>query len=243
MSTPSETWLVPPNHRVPTPFSYGGQNSRIRPVDCAIVHWTATPPHKAHQHRDDPARIIRWLSGSGRESSTHFIVTRAGEVFQGAPLEWRAWHSGGSRTPDGRDGVNYRSIAFDLENVGNLDEEGGTWADSYGSSYRGPVHRRPTPRNAIWARPTPAHHAPDGWEPYRVAQIVAFFSIAKAAAAHVPVLSDPGRWFGHCEIRATKLDPGPHFPWTTLGMVLDGHCEPGEVGGWHPTDRKLAVDE
>jgi len=241
-----QTWLVPADHRVPSPFSYGDLDPRTRPVELVVVHWTATPHSGAHQHGDDPARIRRWLGGSSRESSTHFAVTRAGEVIQGAPLEWRTWHAGGSRTADGRGDVNMRSIGIDLENVGNLSRGTGRWVDAYGGTYAGPApHESPVAlrdRGGVWERSTPDHQRVEGWEPYRVAQVAAFLAVARRLAHELPALGDVARWLGHCEVRATKLDPGPHFPWKTLGLVLAGRCEPGAVGDWHPTDRLLLVD-
>lgn len=241
-------WLVPLKQRECTPFAYCPESPKIWPIELVVVHWTASPPKKPKtQHGDDPARIRRWLRGkSGRESSTHLVITRAGEILQGAPLDWRTWHSGGSKTWDGRGDVNHRSIGIDLENVGNLDRGTNEWVDSYGGAYLGPEpyinplseptadqnrSRQTIAQSRIWA-----------WEPYRVAQMVSFFQIGRQIVDLFPGLIAPTRWVGHAEIRATKLDPGPHFPWRTLKMILDGECEPGALGDWHPAERRTVVD-
>jgi len=205
------TWLVPEAQREQTPHRYAAGHRKSTPVELAVVHYTASPHSAKTQHGDDAGRMRRWLAGTGRESSTHFVATRAGEIIQAATLDERTWHSGGSMWR-GVEKVNNRSIGLDLENVGYLDRDDGRWLDHYGGRYVGPEPFR--------------HH--DGkryswWEPYRVAQLSALFHVVGLLCEAFPVLRDGrDRFIGHEAIRRTKSDPGPAFPWLALEVVVDG---------------------
>lgn len=201
------TWLVRPRDRFMTPHRYRA-GGRVLPVELAVVHWTASPlGHDAEGANRD--RIARWLLGHGRDSSTHFVVLRDGTILQSAPLEDRTWHAGGSAwvALDGAayGNVNNRSIGVDLENVGPLSHTRGCWRDDYGGRYEGPP---------------PYEDRGEHYEPYREIQIVALLGLVSQIVAVLPILAHPGRWVGHEEIRRTKIDPGPAFPWARLRAAL-----------------------
>ena len=106
------SWIVPTRDRVQTP-NIGRQ---VSPIEVVVYHNTATGRGGGPQGADRP-RMERWLRGESAPSSTHFVITRAGEVLQGASLAQRTWHAGESSWR-GRDGVNAFSIGIDFENAG-----------------------------------------------------------------------------------------------------------------------------
>lgn len=196
--------------RVPCRKIYRAADPRVLPVELAVVHWTASPPRGPGV--SDSLRIERWLADDARQTSTHFVVLRDGAIVQAADLTERTWHAGGSEwRRAGR--VNGRSIGIDLENVGPVaraDVPGG-WVDSYHGVYRGVL---------------PVHAAGRDWEPYAAAQIASALELAAWIAHELPVLRDPMRWVGHCDIRGAKLDPGPLFPWGALRAAIAAPVSP-----------------
>jgi N-acetylmuramoyl-L-alanine amidase len=174
------------------------------PVDLVVVHYTASPGAPDSQ----PERMFRWLDESARRSSTHFIILRDGTIIQAAPTSRRTWHAGGSRWR-GKGSVNKRSIGVDLENVGRLYPCPEGFKNSYGGIYAGP---------------TPYQYQATFWEPYTADALDALALLVSDLAAEFPVLRDRERWAGHEEIKKTKSDPGPAFPWERLPGWLDGVC-------------------
>jgi hypothetical protein len=132
MNTTAGTWLVPESARAITPHRNPARPGRPWALDLVVVHYTATPWSARHpeQAGSDRGRQLAWLRGERGKTSTHLDVLRGGEVLQGAPLEDRTWHSGGSAwtSPEGtpRDDVNRRSIGIDLDNA--IDEALGGYA-------------------------------------------------------------------------------------------------------------------
>lgn len=235
-SNANGTWLAPADARVLTPFRNRPRKVGPWPLELAVVHFTATPWAAAHRARfgSSEDRQRAWLSGRGRESSTHFDTLRDGLVLQGAPLEDRTWHAGGSRwtAPDGRivADVNHRAIGLDLDNVGRIFEApGGDPVDSYEwaamHTARGetrPDYKRAPLRaaRAIFEGPSWRDDLGRLWEAYTGAQLRAFLKLVRCLVAVRPMLRDPRRWVGHEEIRSTKSDPGPAFPWVFLQAAL-----------------------
>lgn len=214
-------WLVADDRRESSPHVYPAGDRRVQPIDTVVIHWTASPYQPRGPLGADEARIRSWGRGERGETSTHFTVLRDGTVLQLAPLSARCWHAGGSKTADGRGAVNGRSIGIDLENVGPLHFEqapsGGHFANAYGGAHRGPV----------WSDGKGAE-----WEPYTAPQMHALLTLAQALAHLAPQLADPAAWVGHCDIRHTKLDPGPAFPWPWLQAVVAGGASPMDVTDW-----------
>ena len=106
------SWIVPAADRVPTPHL----GRQVEPVEVVVYHNTVTGPGGGPQGADRP-RMERWLRGESAASSTNFVITRSGDVIQGAPLTARTWHAGSSSWR-GREGVNAFSIGVDMENAG-----------------------------------------------------------------------------------------------------------------------------
>ena len=230
------TWLVPAEAQVLTPFRYRARKQRPWLLELAVVHFTATPWAAAHRARfgSNEARQRDWLMGLGRKSSTHFDTLRDGLLLQAAPLEDRTWHAGGSRwtAPDGRivADVNHRAIGLDLDNVGRIFEApGGDPVDSYewaamhtAKGETQPNYKRGPLRavRALFQGPSWRDDRGRLWEAYTGAQLRAFLKLVRCLVQVRPVLRDPRRWVGHEEIRSTKSDPGPAFPWSFLQAAL-----------------------
>lgn len=200
--------------RVDTPFKYAAGDRRIKPVDLVVVHYTASPYSKAHGG-SNKKRIMRWMSGKGRKSSTHFTVLRNGEIIQSAELGDRTWHSGGSKliTPTGStlSGINFRSIGVDFDNVGMLFKVDGGFVDYYG---RSKLKKDPSSKVSLYAGPTPWKDEHGRyWEPYSIESIEAMSGLLKSISAEFPILKkETWRITGHEDIRSTKSDPGPACP-------------------------------
>jgi N-acetyl-anhydromuramyl-L-alanine amidase AmpD len=246
MSTTAGTWLVSPERRALTPHRNAARPARPFRVDLVVVHYTATPHRAGTAHRgSDFARQMAWLRGERGKTSTHLDVLRDGVALQGAPLEDRTWHAGGSvwTAPDGTKPpfVNHASIGLDLDNVGRLYETPGGLVDSYEwdrmhtapgetkpNRRRRPVHRARTFHTG------PTWQAPAGtwWEAYTVPQIRATLRLVAELRDLYPQLADVRRWVGHEHIRATKSDPGPAFPWGLLRAVAERpHLTPDDAAG------------
>lgn len=239
------TWLVAAECRALTPHRNPARSGQLWPLDVVVVHFTATPWSARDPERrgSDLRRQLAWLRGEGRESSTHLEVLRDGCVLQGAPLEDRTWHCGGSvwTSPEGvqRTDVNRRAIGMDLDNVGQLYEVGGVLVDSYerarchtAPGTKAPDYRRPPVHQVRAAFGGPAWRSPKGtwWEAYTVPQVQALIRVVLALRGLFPRLADPRRWVGHEQIRSTKSDPGPAFPWAFLQAALQPSFTEAHVG-------------
>lgn len=216
MSTAPD-WIAPAGRRESSPHVYAPADPRIRQVDTAVIHWTASPYQQALPLGADGPRIRSWLRGERGETSTHFVVMRDGQVIQGAPLSARCWHAGGSKTADGRGSVNLRSIGIDFECVGPLTREAGGYVNAYGGAHHGPAWLDPDGR---------------AWEPYTAQQAHAFLTLAHRLAEMFPALRRVDAWVGHEHIRPTKQDPGPAMPWPWLQAVVAGGASPMDVTDW-----------
>ena len=195
--------------RETTPHRYKAGAKQVIPADMVVIHWTASPRGDGKDGTNEP-RIRRWARGETRVSSTHFVVLRDGRLLQTCPLTDRPWHAKGSawETPEGRTvlNINNRAIAIDMECVGPLKKgPAGKLSDSYGGGFGGPAELC----NGQW------------WEAYTDAQVKTLVGLAALLVSVFPILKDPARWVGHCDIRKTKPDPGPHFPWATLRSTLE----------------------
>lgn len=96
-------------------------------VDTIIIHSLYNPS------RNDPftieaAKAVLDIS----EVSSHFVIDRAGAVYQLVPDDYQAWHAGNSSmpAPDGRSSVNTFSMGIEL--TGN--ETSGFTAAQYASA-------------------------------------------------------------------------------------------------------------
>lgn len=197
----------------PTPFRYhlGRRPNLIRSVEGIVLHYTATPWDPDGDSGEDRARIIRWLTRPTRESSTHFVVLRSGEIMQGAPLYDRTWHapfksrgrfSNFLKIGDSAQiSPNLHTIAVDLESAGWLKYEGGELMDSYGQRWRG---------NEPFL-----DEDGDPWEQPQAAQVAALANLLEQLGERFPRLAMnlADRVVSHQEInQGSRVDPGPAVP-------------------------------
>lgn len=203
-ATSAPDWLVPAAQRVPSPHRYLAGHPRVKPLDLVVLHYTASP---WQEPAAEEARVRRWLAGAGRESSTHFVILRTGEVIQGVPLTERAWHVVDNFPHEGRP-INYRSVAIDFANVGFLTRKGAGIVDYYGGAYRGPA---PYVDARGWL-----------WEPVTPEQVAAASRLLAQLGEAFPALRAPGRLIGHSDVQPTRSDPGPTVPRAELDRALMG---------------------
>lgn len=90
--------------------------------DMIILHYTAG---------SSVMSLSRYLARSDVAASAHLVIGRAGEVVQLVPFNIEAWHAGKSRYK-GRSELNHYSIGIELDNLGQLRQEGGKFVAECG---------------------------------------------------------------------------------------------------------------
>ena len=114
-------WYLPAR-RLPSP------NHGARPagavVDLIVVHSISLPPgeYGGNQVQELFTNRLDWDAHPyfqqihGLEVSSHFFITRLGQLWQFVATDRRAWHAGRSHYR-GRDGCNDDSIGIELEGL------------------------------------------------------------------------------------------------------------------------------
>lgn len=90
--------------------------------DMIILHYTAGSSVMSSS---------RYLARPDVAASAHLVIGRAGEVVQLVPFNIEAWHAGKSRYK-GRSELNHYSIGIELDNLGQLRQEGGKFVAECG---------------------------------------------------------------------------------------------------------------
>lgn len=90
--------------------------------DMIILHYTAGSSVMSSS---------RYLARPNVAASAHLVIGRAGEVIQLVPFNIEAWHAGKSRYK-GRSELNHYSIGIELDNLGQLRQEGGKFVAECG---------------------------------------------------------------------------------------------------------------
>ncbi len=82
-------------------------------VDTVVIHY-ASAINIDPKHAFDMRLVVKIFCDL--QVSSHYLITRAGEIFLLVPEEKKAWHCGGSimPAPDNRRGVNDFSIGIEL---------------------------------------------------------------------------------------------------------------------------------
>lgn len=96
---PTHEWLPSPN------LTPGGE----RPINAHVYHHTG----------GGLLASLSWLRNPASGVSTHYLVSKAGKIYQLVADVDIAWHAGYSRMPDGREDVNRFSIGTEIENAGD----------------------------------------------------------------------------------------------------------------------------
>lgn len=117
-------WLVTAK-KIPSP------NMNLRPdvsdISLLVIHNISLPPEQFGNgcieaffcNRLDKQGHPYFKTITGLEVSSHFLITRTGELIQFVSTEQRAWHAGKS-TFEGRDNCNDFSIGVELEGCDSL---------------------------------------------------------------------------------------------------------------------------
>ena len=83
--------------------------------DMIILHYTAGM---------DAMSSAKFLVKPDVKASAHVVIGRDGQVIQMVPCNIEAWHAGRS-SYGGRSGLNHYSVGIELDNLGQLRQEGG----------------------------------------------------------------------------------------------------------------------
>lgn len=178
-----------------------GTVNTINPL-YVVMHYTAN---------DSAAAAVNWLTKRGG-SSAHFVIGRNGQVTQLVKTNTIAWHAGRSSW-EGRNGLNWYSIAIELVNVGYLTIRDNDYCSHYGKI----VDRSEV---GFGKYPNKENVSEVGWQTYPLVQIEAALELCFALKAKYPSLKDciahsdcsPGR----------KFDPGPMFPLEDCKDIIQG---------------------
>ena len=103
-------------------------------VDCVKNTQVIAGPDMIILHYTAGASVMssaRYLARPDVGASAHLVIGRAGEVVQLVPFNIVAWHAGRSRYA-GRIGLNYCSLGIELDNLGQLRQEGGKFVAECG---------------------------------------------------------------------------------------------------------------
>lgn len=193
---PLPAWLVPPPYRFLTPNRYDATNraDRVRSLEAVVLHYTAWGP---------ALETVRWFLREDAKASAHFVVGRAGEVYQLAPLDARTWHAGSPKGTSSWNGLppNYHALGIEVANLGQLHRgDAGEILDCYDRPYAGQP----------WVSPLDG----SAWDPYPSDQLEAVSWLLELLGLE-PALrrASPGplpRLVGHEQVDPTrKVDPGP----------------------------------
>lgn len=167
-------------------------------VDLVVLHYTAG--------RGNEQGLANFFSGGSRRASAHFGVGRTGGIIQMVDMDKNAWHPGKSRFLDQSTNTGWRSIGIEMCNTGwgSMDYHEEKHPDSI-------WHGRHRNRAARSTR----------WEKYTWPQVESVNTLLAELKEAIPTLKYVT---GHedirnkhvVDIRGSKTDPGPAFPYHVL---------------------------
>ena len=172
--------------------------------DTIVIHFTAGSSAESS---------AKHLCRERTKASAHLVIGRGANIFQLAPFNIITWHAGRSswETANGeaRTGLNKFSIGIELDNAGELNDNGnGKYLSWFNRFYSEDEVFFGTHRN----RNTPSH-----WHAYSSEQIETTFELCHLLCEHYPITEI----VGHEEIApGRKTDPGPAFPLERLRTEL-----------------------
>lgn len=159
--------------------------------DTLVIHFTGGSSAESS---------VRHLCKKTAKASAHLVIGRDGKLFQLAPFNIITWHAGRSSW-NGRDGLNKYSIGIELDNAGELTDNGnGKFVSWFNRAYSSDDVFSGTHRN----RTTPSF-----WHAFTEEQLEKTFDVCELICEHYDIKDI----LGHEEIApARKSDPGPAFP-------------------------------
>lgn len=204
--------VTPPEYQVDTRrhLLLHANGQRVRVVQAASVGDTLLSRRLIVAHHTAlPARPAEAFFEEGTlNASAHLLIHRDGSVTQLVPFDIAAYHAGASQWKEVR-GLNRHSIGIEMENLGMLTQQGGSWYFSGGS--------RPVPADSV-ERFDGETGGVRGWHGYTDAQLRAFFQVSCALRRAYPTIED---LVGHQDISpGRKIDPGPAFPMDAMRRRL-----------------------
>lgn len=183
-----------------------GEFEQGRP-DTLVIHFTGGSSAESS---------VRHLCKPSAKASAHLVIGRDAKVYQLAPFNVITWHAGRSSWKD-RNGLNKYSIGIELDNAGELSDNGnGKYFSWFNKAYSGDEVFFGTHRNRSKS---------SYWHSYTTEQIEKTFDICHLLSEHYNIRDV----LGHEEIApARKSDPGPAFPLERLReqvLTINRHSE------------------
>jgi N-acetyl-anhydromuramyl-L-alanine amidase AmpD len=159
--------------------------------DTLVMHYTGGSSAESS---------VRHLTKKSSKASAHLVIGRAGEIFQLAPFNIVTWHAGRSSW-DGRNGLNRFSIGIELDNAGELEDNGnGKFISWFNRAYDADDVYFGRHRNRA---------SSSFWHAYTEEQLERTFDLCELLYKKYDIKAI----LGHEEIApARKSDPGPAFP-------------------------------
>ena len=159
--------------------------------DTLVIHFTGGSSAESS---------VRHLCKQSAKASAHLVIGRDAKVYQLAPFNVITWHAGRSSW-NNRHGLNKFSIGIELDNAGELTDNGnGKYFSWFNKAFSDEDVYFGTHRN---------RSASSYWHSYTTEQIEKVFDICHLLCEHYNIKDI----LGHEEIApARKSDPGPAFP-------------------------------
>ena len=152
--------------------------------DMIILHYTAGM---------DAMSSAKFLVKPDVKASAHVVIGRDGQVIQMVPFNIEAWHAGRS-SYGGRSGLNHYSVGIELDNLGQLRQEGGKFVAECGKE---------VPVKEVYTEDS--GEEPTYWHDYTDRQMRVLNEVCSVLVDAYPI----GDIVGHSEVTSRKVDPGP----------------------------------
>ncbi len=191
----------------PYPFVQSPNGGNPLQPRYLIIHYTAGL---------NPEAAVRTLTDPNAQASAHLVIGQDGSVTQLMAFNRIAWHAGVS-TWEGLQGLNSYSIGIELDNLGQLTQQGvhpdgmAQWVDWLNQPYNGPmieaVHKNGGPLS--------------GWPTFSPEQIEVTMTISQLLIQTYGLINV----LGHDDISpGRKIDPGPAFPMESFRARVMGRA-------------------
>ena len=157
---------------------------KLEGPDMIVLHYTAGTSAESSSI---------FLTRPDVSASAHLVIGRKGEVFQLVPFHIEAWHAGKSWYA-GRGGLNRYSIGIELDNLGQLQLEGGKFVAECGKE---------VPVKEVYSEDS--GEMPTYWHDYTDEQMRVLNEVCGLLVDTYPI----GDIVGHSDVTPRKVDPGP----------------------------------